>query len=688
MIYADEVEDLDEELQLPPILSGLSLKEKKALLVFKNTHNEREFEEEIDRHTQPLAKKKELAALKSMMEKSSAPSHSQPAHKPPQAATRKKRTAKRDLSDGESDEDVAPAPKHRKVVSKVMQYNSEEEAVDIPQENSGAEEEDFKHSSDEDDEDLFGSEEEAEISNRPSKTSKTAAAVKGKGGKVLGKGRKAAVATRSSKPGSRDQDENSVGSELEEAEEEEDEVIERDADMDNDDDDLRFEYNLQSIKDSHRRASLSVAASKPTKVFDSLTALRTHLQDKRPLALEAEPDDDQEAELVDYLKIYLRRDEIARRLEEPFFDAFVTGAFVRVTLGIIPAAAGAAGQGEQLYRMCQVVGVERNQRADKLPGSVSTSTRLCVRIGREVKERQRISLLSNHTLTQREFEHYQHQLRRADMNVLTKRDARLLRAQHKQLNGHVYSHAEVDRMVSLRRGQDKSLVTEYSTAMELLLKRREEAKVSRDYDQLESVNKMIERLEREDHRQREVYELTQRKQVDVNRRMKASNVQRDMAAGKRKQEALLAGGGADALSHADPFIRRETRPKILWNTGKKLHDENSAAAAAVEGSKDTTAAAALAKDGKGSSVAASKRDEDAWLLSCSVDIVDIRRKIKALLGAAPVEKMEISKKDCYLRRLALFLPAKGSAERERLRGGNKSLEEYNRLMNMRQPAEA
>lgn len=106
-------------------------------------------------------------------------------------------------------------------------------------------------------------------------------------------------------------------------------------------------------------------------------------------------------------------------------------------------------------------------------------------------------------------------------------------------------------------GLNKALTTEYSTAMESLLKKLDEAKKDNDVDLVETVRKTIERLEAESARQREVNERASSGNINVNKRSRESNVQRDMAAGMRKRQEDMKAAASGKLSNsvADPFIR-------------------------------------------------------------------------------------------------------------------------------------
>ena len=60
-------------------------------------------------------------------------------------------------------------------------------------------------------------------------------------------------------------------------------------------------------------------------------------------------------------------------------------------------------------------------------------------------------------------------------------------------------------------------------------------------------------------------------QIQLNRRNKLNNFKKDVDAGKKMK--LQQGDRTKQSQINDPFIRRETRPLNLWNTGAKLESE-------------------------------------------------------------------------------------------------------------------
>jgi hypothetical protein len=66
-------DELDEELALPEVLRTISYEEKRELYRFKHAHNERDWEEEMLRRSDLLARKIDMERLKRMSSKGAAP---------------------------------------------------------------------------------------------------------------------------------------------------------------------------------------------------------------------------------------------------------------------------------------------------------------------------------------------------------------------------------------------------------------------------------------------------------------------------------------------------------------------------------------------------------------------------------------------------------------------------------------
>eukprot|EP00598_Pedospumella_elongata_P004660 CAMPEP_0184971838 /NCGR_PEP_ID=MMETSP1098-20130426/3987_1 /TAXON_ID=89044 /ORGANISM="Spumella elongata, Strain CCAP 955/1" /LENGTH=763 /DNA_ID=CAMNT_0027494033 /DNA_START=71 /DNA_END=2362 /DNA_ORIENTATION=- len=714
-------DDINEELALPPVLAGISNAEKRELYRFKRAHNERDWEEEILRRSDLLARKIDMERLKSMSKKGGATAA---APAPATKATKGKRKAQSSEDEAseqseEEEEEVAPARGSRRKPTpapqpaagqarrvKMISLQSDSEVEEKGKESEEEEEDEESEAEDEseDDDDLFDSDEEEEISKRVLDDGEDGASGppegwtggRGKAGKkVLGKkGKKAAVSTRSTRSSGRGgsvkrgRDSGSEdGEESEDEEDEEEELYGRRLSAKKGGKTSQFGYeedgedvNLSRIKEKNKSSSRA-------KGYDSdeggkggrgasggaKKALSVQDQMKADLAALMVHDDSPLATVEDYWTIQPRRTEmIMKWLHEPFLKNALEGFYVRFAIGDV--------NNKAICRMCKVVGVDLNGKMYKLAETGETCTvRLSLMVAGVVRKNNRVCQVSNSRITPDEFKFYFDCAEKARVEgkesdkLLTKNQVRAMRKLFlSHTVQHVYTDQEIKDMVKKSIGLDKSKVTEYSTALESLQKRQALARENKDFEALEVVQKTIEAVQRRFADEKEKFDKAASRSMAVNRRMKESNVQRDMAAGNRLRAENLeaAAKGVQSKAEADPFSRRETRPKILWNTGKRLED-----ARLPEGTAPTAAAAestAAASTADVTSTTSNKENREVhgkplWKVIEPPSLEQIRRRVKQRLGVDPVQEAARSVRERYLSRVCARLPPLYSEERAQLR---------------------
>jgi hypothetical protein len=168
--------------------------------------------------------------------------------------------------------------------------------------------------------------------------------------------------------------------------------------------------------------------------------------------------------------------------------------------------------------------------------------------------------------------------------------------------------------------------------------------------------------------------------------MREMNTKRDMEAGMRKRREDQEAAAKGILSHSvtDPFVRRETRPKNLWMTTShrpppKPEDgttQSTATAASTTADSTTDAAASTTATKKATHEKRFGAQDDTWPIPLVVDIEQMRKRFKRRHGVDPLENVNLDKQARHLKKVMVRIPPKGTAEREQLRGGNRSLQEY------------
>jgi hypothetical protein len=124
-------------------------------------------------------------------------------------------------------------------------------------------------------------------------------------------------------------------------------------------------------------------------------------------------------------------------------------------------------------------------------------------------------------------------------------------------------------MVFKRRGFNKAVTTDFSSALESLNKKLKTAMESKDWDSVGIFSKYIDKLQLAIEKEKSLVESRSLVPTSLNLRNKEKNFKKDLQAGQRKK-LLQQESGKPLLIDSDPFIRRETRPQKLWNTGMAL----------------------------------------------------------------------------------------------------------------------
>ena len=150
-------------------------------------------------------------------------------------------------------------------------------------------------------------------------------------------------------------------------------------------------------------------------------------------------------------------------------------------------------------------------------------------------------------------------------------------------------------------------------------------------------------------KQKARHDKAARAQMAVNQRMRDSNVRRDIAAGmrKRQEEQEAAARGTLSNAQADPFIRRETRPKILWNSGRRQKQQGQEQAGKQgEGGGEEGAAAADGRQGDGGAGLTGSGVEDvtdaapSWVVKDDLSLLEVSyNRLSASMQASIAESL-------------------------------------------------
>lgn len=405
-----------------------------------------------------------------------------------------------------------------------------------------------------------------------------------KGGMVA-KGKKAASSAKKTKrrkfsairDDDDDDDDDDDGEEEEESEDEVEDGEELDARSDGSDDlfdsdEEEFISRKFEGSKTSKKAKPALKKAKKTKLSslsdDDEAAEDDMQQDEGDAADDAQSKDEEidlspPASFKDCLKLQLRRDLLMKWVSEPYFEEAVLHNFVRLSMG--------EQNGINVYAMAEIVAVKGGFKHYKVDNK-TTDVRLDLAIGASIR-RFRISLISNSRITEHEFKLYVARVEASPKGrLLTEKEAATKRKQLVEATQyHKYTNAEINQMILKSRGVNKAVTTNQATALESLNKRLSQAYQDQNDAEIATLSKAKEKLEAQIQKEKALVERVAGAQVSLNRRNKERNFQKDFQAGIRRADE--SSSNQNKASAQDPFIRRETRPQNIWNTGAKLEVE-------------------------------------------------------------------------------------------------------------------
>ena len=317
--------------------------------------------------------------------------------------------------------------------------------------------------------------------------------------------------------------------------------------------------------------------------------------ERRSRVLEQEAGDDR---LVtsDMRKVQMQRHVLDKLSGQD--DTQLAGA----VLGCAVRVANVDEHGRSNYRLCIVSEVRRNTKMKAyLIEQYASQLEMRVAYGRQ-KKWLRLAYISNQPLSETEFTRWRNCMRAEEMLVPLRAELDSLRGRIKEARTRPLTNEQVDRMVELRQSlkdAPKNMAAEHAK----LRNEVELAKTAGDAAGLEAKRASLEEFERLRERNKRDASETAKAVANVNRRnILANQKSREDAA----KAAEIRNKTQDAT--ANPFMRRHTRPDVLWTTtssdGKEGNVEAAAAAKAAKRAAERQAVLDAAAAAKAAEVAA------------------------------------------------------------------------------------
>ncbi|CAG8574294.1 11100_t:CDS:2 [Paraglomus brasilianum] len=263
-------------------------------------------------------------------------------------------------------------------------------------------------------------------------------------------------------------------------------------------------------------------------------------------------DDDTPADYDDLLKIVLTRRQIEKWLFAPYFNKTAIGCYARVYLGTNDS-------GEQIYRLCEVIGVVPFSSTYKVENTL-TDQALLMRHGNAQKAWP-ISGLSNSKLTYSEWERWLKVIKVESGQVLpTKGHIEKKLADIQAANNYSLDEREVAEMVKAKqalRGSYKNLAAEKAD----LLHRKAVAEAEKNEDDVRKIQRRIEEIDRTTAEQAQSADARLDMWAQLNERNRQKNLQETRMAEER--ERVMKRKLDNRLSttikrHRSPMLREDS----------------------------------------------------------------------------------------------------------------------------------
>ena len=296
------------------------------------------------------------------------------------------------------------------------------------------------------------------------------------------------------------------------------------------------------------------------------------------LGSDEDEDDVQLAGFQDILTCCVTRVQLEKWTDKPFFEAVLTGCFVRVGTGV-------GGDGVAVYRMARVVGVAvgthpvtgqelRPYEFGHPPGRRSPQW-LLLQHGDQQKA-FKMSLVSNAAPQEREFAGWARGEMDAGRKPLRLSDVRARRKAILAADAYRWASADVARVLAAKKaaqGGPRNVALE----KERLAARLEVAVQEGDEHTALDCRASLDELERDTaNLPRGAAAMT-----SINKRNAQVNIQLIDESYSARETAAKAAAGATGANDVDPFSRRPTRVTNYWQTKSKEQQDSEAAAAAA-----------------------------------------------------------------------------------------------------------
>lgn len=251
----------------------------------------------------------------------------------------------------------------------------------------------------------------------------------------------------------------------------------------------------------------------------------------------------------DLVDLQMRRHILEKIFNEPWFDKYVIGKFVRVGIG-------ENRSGEGVYRACEIMEVSEHSSAYQFAG-FETKKALHVRWGK-AERNFRMNLVSTKRITPQEFDGWAERVRKDGMEMLTREEViARKKVAEKFRNAFKYDNSKVEEMIVRRMEQGTwkgvNIALERSKMQVDLDRAREEG----DTERVKKLEGRLDGLEEHQRKQRMMNAGGIKNTIaQINKKNMLRNIAMEDKVARMKYEA------SDKPVKKTPFRRKATRPLL------------------------------------------------------------------------------------------------------------------------------
>ncbi|GAA6050219.1 hypothetical protein JCM3770_002742 [Rhodotorula araucariae] len=277
-------------------------------------------------------------------------------------------------------------------------------------------------------------------------------------------------------------------------------------------------------------------------------------------------------------KITVPRTKLGDMCRAPWFEEWIKGAFVRVTIGPDPNDPASGHR----YRMAVVTGLRPAKQPYRVEGTM-TEHELVLAVGKD-KGRFAMTQVSNSPATDREYGRYIQTCKAQDVTPPTSKDAARIKAQLAKHTGYTLTEEDLSKQL-----QASGATMRGPGAKTRLKLQRDHAIAAGDEEKVKELNEKLAKLDApaqsEDDLARRINERNRANNREEIRRAEAKSQEQ-----RRRQLELLARGDTDVK--IDPSARVKTMPRLNYDSRPQTPAPGSGTATPSKGPVATAAAVA------------------------------------------------------------------------------------------------